>query len=49
LSRAELLRDGRTFGRYEADAPNERWIGDVLVGPFVPVGVRNPDSPSSGL
>ena len=36
LSRAELLRDGRTFGRYEADAPNERWIGDVLVGPFVP-------------
>ena len=36
LSRAELLRDGRTFGRYEADAPNERWIGDVLAGPFVP-------------
>jgi len=36
LTRAELLRDGRTFGRYEAAAPNERWIGDVLVGPFVP-------------
>ncbi len=36
LARAELLRDGRAFGRYEADAPNERWIGDVLVGPFVP-------------
>jgi putative transposase len=36
LARAELLRDGRTFGRYEAGAPNERWIGDVLVGPFVP-------------
>ncbi len=36
FTRAELLRDGRTFGRYEADAPNERWIGDVLVGPFVP-------------
>lgn len=36
LTRGELLRDGRTFGRYEADAPNERWIGDVLVGPFVP-------------
>ena len=36
LTRAELLRDGRTFGRYEAEAPNERWIGDVLVGPFVP-------------
>ena len=36
LTRGELLRDGRTFGRYEADAPDERWIGDVLVGPFVP-------------
>jgi putative transposase len=36
LARAELLRDGRTFGRYEAAAPSERWIGDVLVGPFVP-------------
>lgn len=36
LARAELLRDGRTFGRYEAGAPDERWIADVLVGPFVP-------------
>jgi len=36
LARAELLRDGRTFGRYEAASPDERWIGDVLVGPFVP-------------
>lgn len=36
LARAELLRDGRTFGRYEAAMPNERWMGDVLVGPFVP-------------
>jgi putative transposase len=36
LSRAELLRDQRTFGRYEASEPNERWIADVLVGPFVP-------------
>ena len=43
LTRAELLRDGRTFGRYEADAPNERWIGDVLVGPFVP----HPRAPGS--
>jgi len=24
------------FGRYEADRPNERWITDVLVGPWVP-------------
>jgi putative transposase len=43
FTRAELLRDGRTFGRYEADAPNERWIGDVLVGPFVP----HPRAPGS--
>jgi putative transposase len=26
----------KAFGRYEAEAPNERWITDVLVGPFVP-------------
>ena len=43
FTRAELLRDGRTFGRYEADVPNERWIGDVLVGPFVP----HPRAPGS--
>jgi putative transposase len=24
------------YGRYEASRPNERWIGDVLVGPWVP-------------
>jgi putative transposase len=43
FTRGELLRDGRTFGRYEADAPNERWIGDVLVGPYVP----HPRAPGS--
>ena len=43
FTRGELLRDGRTFGRYEADAPDERWIGDVLVGPFVP----HPRAPGS--
>jgi putative transposase len=43
FTRGELLRDGRTFGRYEADAPNDRWIGDVLVGPFVP----HPRAPGS--
>jgi putative transposase len=42
-TRRELLRDGRTFGRYEAGAPIERWIGDVLVGPFVP----HPRAPGS--
>ena len=36
LTREVLLADQRTFGRYEAEAPNDRWIGDVLVGPFVP-------------
>ena len=36
LTRAELLADTRTWGRYEAAAPNDRWIGDVLVGPWVP-------------
>jgi putative transposase len=43
LARAELLRDTRTFGRYEAASPDERWIGDVLVGPFVP----SPKAPGS--
>jgi transposase InsO family protein len=36
LDRARLSVESRGFGRYEAARPNERWIGDVLVGPFVP-------------
>ena len=36
LGRAALVGDRRVFGRYEAERPNERWIGDVLSGPFVP-------------
>ena len=36
LARAELLGDRRAFGRFEAEAPNERWMADVLVGPYVP-------------
>jgi putative transposase len=36
LDRARLNAEPRAFGRYEADGPNERWIGDVLVGPWVP-------------
>jgi putative transposase len=43
LTRQQLLADQRTFGRYEAEAPNDRWIGDVLVGPFVPL----PKAPGS--
>jgi hypothetical protein len=31
-----LANQSRAFGRYEAERPNERWMGDVLVGPFVP-------------
>ena len=36
LDRAQLAAHPRTFGRFEASRPNEIWIGDVLVGPFVP-------------
>jgi putative transposase len=36
LHRAALARQPRAFGRFEASRPNELWIGDVLVGPFVP-------------
>ncbi|MGO9332464.1 MAG: DDE-type integrase/transposase/recombinase [Acidimicrobiales bacterium] len=36
LQREALLAEPKVFGRYEADRPNERWITDVLVGPWVP-------------
>lgn len=36
LHREALADVKRAYGRYEAEAPNERWITDVLVGPFVP-------------
>jgi putative transposase len=36
LHRAALAGQPRAYGRFEAERPNERWIGDVLVGPFVP-------------
>jgi len=36
LHREALAAEPKVFGRYEADAPNERWITDVLVGPWVP-------------
>jgi putative transposase len=37
LTRAALTaQPTKAFGRYEASRPNEIWIGDVLVGPFVP-------------
>jgi len=36
LHREALAAEPRAFGRYEAAHPNERWITDVLVGPWVP-------------
>ena len=36
LHREALAAEPKAFGRYEAGRPNERWITDVLVGPWVP-------------
>lgn len=36
LTRAELTKQTRAYGRFQADRANELWVGDVLVGPFVP-------------
>jgi putative transposase len=36
LHREALAAEPRAFGRYEAERPNERWITDVLVDPWVP-------------
>jgi putative transposase len=36
LDRARLTGQPRVYGRFQADAPNQVWIGDVLHGPFVP-------------
>lgn len=36
LHREALEAEPKSFGRYEAARPNERWITDVLVGPWVP-------------
>ncbi len=36
LHREALEAEPKVFGRYEAEAPNDRWITDVLVGPWVP-------------
>jgi putative transposase len=43
LQRAALAGQPRAYGRFEASRPNEVWIGDVLVGPFVP----HPRTPGS--
>lgn len=36
LHRDALAAEPKAFGRYEASRPNERWITDVLIGPWVP-------------
>ena len=36
LTREAVAAEPRVFGRYEAERTNERWITDVLVGPWVP-------------
>jgi len=36
LQRATLAGPPQAYGRFEAARSNQRWIGDVLVGPFVP-------------
>src|ERR1022692_176148 len=41
LHRAALAAEPRAYGRYEAARPNERWITDVLVGPWVPYPKRD--------
>jgi hypothetical protein len=40
LHREALAAEPRAFGRYEAGRPNERWITDVLIGPWVPYPKR---------
>jgi putative transposase len=36
LTRQALQSERASYGRFEASRPNEIWVGDVLVGPFVP-------------
>jgi putative transposase len=41
LHRAALKAAPKAYGRYEAERPNERWVTDVLVGPWVPYPKRD--------
>src|SRR5690348_5261592 len=41
LHRAALKAAPRAYGRYEAERPNERWVTDVLAGPWVPYPKRD--------
>jgi putative transposase len=40
LHREALAAEPKAYGRYEAGRANERWISDVLVGPWVPFPKR---------
>ena len=40
LAREALTAEPKAYGRYEAARCNERWISDVLVGPWVPYPKR---------
>jgi len=40
LHREALAAEPKAYGRYEAARPNERWITDVLIGPWVPCPKR---------
>ena len=40
LHREALAAEPKAYGRYEAARPNERWISDVLVGPWAPFPKR---------
>jgi putative transposase len=49
VSRRQLTSEpSRAFGRFEASRRNEIWIGDVLIGPFVPYP-RKPGSKRARL
>ena len=41
LHRAALKAAPKAYGRYEAERPNERWVTDVLAGPWVPYPKRD--------
>ena len=41
LHRAALKAAPKAYGRYEAERPNERWVTDVLIGPWVPFPKRD--------
>ena len=41
LHREALAAEPKAYGRYEAAEPNQRWITDVLVGPWVPFPKRD--------